>query len=57
MAGTDNVKWTSNDLPRHANEYVNKVVIYLVSLMCTAQQILSMKYKVGCGALGHISKL
>ncbi|KAL1821106.1 hypothetical protein DCAR_0417492 [Daucus carota subsp. sativus] len=57
MALTDNVKWTSDDLPQHANEYINEVVIYLDTLLSTAQQILPLDalYKVGCGALEHIS--
>lgn len=58
MALTDNVKWTSDDLPQHADEYMGEVVIYLDTLLSTAQQILPLDalYKVGCGALEHISK-
>lgn len=57
MALTDNVKWTSDEMPLHANDYINEVVIYLDTLMSSAQQILPMDalYKVGCGALEHIS--
>ncbi|KAK1374326.1 hypothetical protein POM88_030519 [Heracleum sosnowskyi] len=57
MALTDNVKWTSDDLPQHANEYISEVIIYLDTLLSTAQQILPLDalYKVGCGALEHIS--
>ncbi|KAK1373861.1 hypothetical protein POM88_030054 [Heracleum sosnowskyi] len=57
MTLTDNVKWTSDDLPQHANEYISEVIIYLDTLLSTAQQILPLDalYKVGCGALEHIS--
>ncbi|KAK1373757.1 hypothetical protein POM88_029950 [Heracleum sosnowskyi] len=57
MVLTDNVKWTYDDLPQHANEYISEVIIYLDTLLSTAQQILPLDalYKVGCGALEHIS--
>ncbi|KAI5668149.1 hypothetical protein M9H77_18002 [Catharanthus roseus] len=57
MALTENVKWTSEDAPQHGNEYINEVLIYLDTLMSTAQQILPLDalYKIGSGALDHIS--
>ncbi|XP_074369190.1 exocyst complex component SEC15A-like [Apium graveolens] len=57
LALTDNVKWTSDDVPQHSDEYMTEVVIYLDTIMSTAQQILPLDalYKVGCGALEHIS--
>uniref|UniRef100_A0A5B6Z3H8 Exocyst complex component n=1 Tax=Davidia involucrata TaxID=16924 RepID=A0A5B6Z3H8_DAVIN len=57
MALTENVNWTSEDTPQNGNEYINEVVIYLDTLMSTAQQILPLDalYKVGSGALEHIS--
>ncbi|KAL2534938.1 Exocyst complex component SEC15A [Abeliophyllum distichum] len=57
MSLTENVNWTSDDVPQHANEYINEVVIYLDTLISTAQQILPLDalYKVGIGALEHIS--
>ncbi|KAL3841141.1 hypothetical protein ACJIZ3_025732 [Penstemon smallii] len=57
MALTENVNWTSDDATQHANEYINEVVIYLDTVMSTAQQILPLDalYKVGSGALEHIS--
>ncbi|CAI9779556.1 unnamed protein product [Fraxinus pennsylvanica] len=57
MSLTENVNWTSDDVPQHANEYVNEVVIYLDTLVSTAQQILPLDalYKVGIDALEHIS--
>ncbi|KAK2973362.1 hypothetical protein RJ640_016783 [Escallonia rubra] len=57
MALTENVNWTSDDIAQHGNEYINEVIIYLDTLMSTAQQILPLDalYKVGSGALEHIS--
>lgn len=57
MALTENVNWTADDNTKCGNEYINEVVIYLDTLMSTAQQILPMDalYKVGSGALEHIS--
>ncbi|KAA8517359.1 hypothetical protein F0562_017635 [Nyssa sinensis] len=57
MALTENVNWTSDDMPQDGNGYINEVVIYLDTLMSTAQQILPLDalYKVGSGALEHIS--
>ncbi|CAL1385825.1 unnamed protein product [Linum trigynum] len=57
MALTDNVQWTTEETPQNGNEYINEVVIYLDTLLSTAQQILPLDalYKVGCGALEHIS--
>ncbi|XP_059646024.1 exocyst complex component SEC15A isoform X2 [Cornus florida] len=57
MSLPENVNWTSDDSLQNGNEYVNEVVIYLDTLMSTAQQILPLDalYKVGSGALEHIS--
>ncbi|GFY84694.1 exocyst complex component sec15A [Actinidia rufa] len=57
MALPENVNWTPDDTPPDAHEYVNEVVIYLDTVMSTAQQILPLDalYKVGSGALEHIS--
>ncbi|CAI0374598.1 unnamed protein product [Linum tenue] len=57
MALTDNIQWTTEETPQNGNEYINEVVIYLDTLLSTAQQILPLDalYKVGCGALEHIS--
>ncbi|CAI0398617.1 unnamed protein product [Linum tenue] len=57
MALTDNVQWTTEETPQNGNEYINEVVIYLDTLLSTAQKILPLDalYKVGCGALEHIS--
>ncbi|CAK9188548.1 unnamed protein product [Ilex paraguariensis] len=57
MSLTENVNWTLDDTPQNGNEYVNEVVIYLETLMSTAQQILPLDalYKIGSGALEHIS--
>lgn len=54
---TENVNWTSEDTTGLGNEYTNEVVIYLDTVMSTAQQILPLDalYKVGSGALDHIS--
>ncbi|KAG5555841.1 hypothetical protein RHGRI_006480 [Rhododendron griersonianum] len=57
MALTENVNWTPDDTPPNAHDYINEVVIYLDSVMSTAQQILPLDalFKVGSGALEHIS--
>ncbi|KAL6539655.1 Exocyst complex component S15A [Orobanche hederae] len=57
MSLTENVNWTSDEVSQHGNEYINEVVIYLDTVMSTAQQILPLDalYKVGSGALEHIS--
>ncbi|GFP83811.1 exocyst complex component sec15a [Phtheirospermum japonicum] len=57
MSLTENVNWTSDEVAQHGNEYINEVVIYLDTVMSTAQQILPLDalYKVGSGALEHIS--
>lgn len=57
MALTENINWTSEEIAQNGNEYINEVVIYLDTLMSTAQQILPLDalYKVGSGALEHIS--
>ncbi|KAI3444289.1 hypothetical protein Pfo_000954 [Paulownia fortunei] len=57
MALTENENWTSDDAPQHANEYINEAVLYLDTVMSTAQQILPWDalYKVGSGAPEHIS--
>ncbi|CAN1337660.1 Exocyst complex component SEC15A [Linum perenne] len=57
MSLAENINWTAEETPQNGNEYINEVVIYLDILLSTAQQILPMDalYKVGCGALEHIS--
>ncbi|CAH2058581.1 unnamed protein product [Thlaspi arvense] len=53
----ENVNWTTEETPQGVHEFINEVVIYLETVMSTAQQILPMDalYKVGVGALEHIS--
>ncbi|KAL4607375.1 hypothetical protein ACB092_09G169100 [Castanea dentata] len=57
MMLTENITWTSEEIPQNGNENINEVIIYIETLMSTAQQILPMDalYKVGSGALEHIS--
>lgn len=57
MLLTENVKWTTEDASQHGNEYVNEVLLYLDTLISTAQQMLPLDalYKIGSGALDHIS--
>ncbi|ERN20311.1 hypothetical protein AMTRI_Chr06g178060 [Amborella trichopoda] len=57
MALTDSINWTSDEVQQNGNEYLNEVIIYLETLLSTAQQILPLEalYKVGSGALQHIS--
>ncbi|XP_030478647.2 exocyst complex component SEC15A [Cannabis sativa] len=57
MALTENIKWTSEEIAENGNDYINEVIVYLDTIMSTAQQILPLDslYKIGCGALEHIS--
>ncbi|KAB2624528.1 exocyst complex component SEC15A [Pyrus ussuriensis x Pyrus communis] len=57
MSLTENINWTMEEMPQNGNEYMNEVVLYLDTLMSTAQQILPLDalYKVGSGAFDHIS--
>lgn len=57
MALTENVNWTVEEAPQGGSEYMHEVVIYLDTVMSTAQQILPLDalYKIGSGALEHIS--
>ncbi|GAB2265642.1 Exocyst complex component S15A [Dionaea muscipula] len=42
MSLTENVSWTSDDVPHGGHEYMNEVIVYLDTLMSTAQQILPL---------------
>ncbi|KAJ8770349.1 hypothetical protein K2173_014960 [Erythroxylum novogranatense] len=57
MALTENINWIAEEASQNVSDYVNEVLIYLDSILSTAQQILPMDalYKVGSGALEHIS--
>ncbi|KAI6696951.1 hypothetical protein NL676_017070 [Syzygium grande] len=57
MALTEHINWTTEDIAENGNEYINEVLIYLETLLSTAQQILPLDAlcKVGNGALEHIS--
>ncbi|KAK9664455.1 hypothetical protein RND81_14G043200 [Saponaria officinalis] len=57
MAFPDSINWTPDDAPQHGHEYMNEVIIYLETLLSTAQQLLPIDalYKVGTGALEHVS--
>ncbi|KAK7277243.1 hypothetical protein RIF29_18394 [Crotalaria pallida] len=53
----ESFNWTSEETNDNGNDYVHEVIIYLDSILSTAQQILPLDvvYKVGSGAFGHIS--
>lgn len=57
MSLPDNINWIPDDVPENGHEFMNEVIIYLDTLLSTAQQILPMDalYKIGSGALEHIS--
>ncbi|KAL9237901.1 hypothetical protein vseg_012396 [Gypsophila vaccaria] len=57
MAFPDSINWTPDDAPQNGHEYMNEVIIYLDTLLSTAQQLLPVDalYKVGTGALEHVS--
>ncbi|WCJ28724.1 exocyst complex component sec15A [Euphorbia peplus] len=50
------LNWITEESMENGNEYINEVLIYLDTLLSTAQQILPMEaqYMVGTGALDHI---
>eukprot|EP00249_Psilotum_nudum_P020734 c27823_g1_i1 orf=605-2962(+) len=57
MQLTDDINWTPDEAPQNGNEYLNEVIIYLETLVSTAQQILPLDAldKVVSGVLKHIS--
>ncbi|MCL7026029.1 hypothetical protein MKW94_017183 [Papaver nudicaule] len=57
MALVENVNWVSEEVPHNGNEYVNEVIIYLETLVSTAQQILPVQVlkRVLKDVLSHIS--
>lgn len=57
MQLTDNINWTPDDPPQNGNEYLNEVIIYLETILPTAQQILPLDAlnTVVTGVLVHIS--
>ncbi|KAG2540133.1 hypothetical protein PVAP13_9NG534400 [Panicum virgatum] len=57
MVLLENVSWIAEEAPDDANDYMNEVLIYLETLVSTAQSILPLEalYKVVSGAISHIS--
>ncbi|XAR54006.1 hypothetical protein NMG60_11028982 [Bertholletia excelsa] len=53
----ETANWTPDDPPPGCHEHMNEVIIYLDTIMSTAQQILPLDalYKIGSEALEHIS--
>ncbi|TVU31054.1 hypothetical protein EJB05_22719, partial [Eragrostis curvula] len=51
------INWTVEEVPEHANDYMNEVIIYLHAVVSSGQHILPRDalYKVVSGALSHIS--
>ncbi|KAI4301430.1 hypothetical protein L6164_034709 [Bauhinia variegata] len=58
MTLIENVNWMADDAPQSGNEYVNEVIIYLETLVSTAQQILpaNVLKRVLQEVLSHISE-
>ncbi|KAI3968543.1 hypothetical protein MKX01_007853 [Papaver californicum] len=58
MSLTDNINWMADEAPPNGNEYVNEVIIYLETLVSTAQQILPVQVlqRVLQEVLSHISE-
>ncbi|XP_043722354.1 exocyst complex component SEC15B-like [Telopea speciosissima] len=58
MMLTENVNWMADEAPQNGNEYVNEVIIYLETLVSTAQQILPVEVlkRVLQDVLSHISE-
>jgi len=57
MLLTDSISWMADEPPQSGNEYANEVLIYLETLVSTAQQILPVQVlrRVVHGILSHIS--
>lgn len=57
LALTENVNWIIDDVAQHKSDYMNEVVIYLDTILSTAQQILPLDvmYKIGSGAFEHVN--
>ncbi|XP_041024713.1 exocyst complex component SEC15A-like [Juglans microcarpa x Juglans regia] len=59
MTLTESINWNSEEIAQNGNENenMNEVIIYLGTIMSTAQQILPLDalFMVGSGALDHIS--
>ncbi|CAK9170705.1 unnamed protein product [Ilex paraguariensis] len=55
----ENVNWMADEAPQGGNEYVNEVIIFLETLVSTAQQILPVQVlkRVLQDVLSHISEL
>ncbi|KAJ6796148.1 putative exocyst complex component SEC15B [Iris pallida] len=55
---TDSVSWMAEEPPLNGNEYANEVLIYLETLVSTAQQILPVQVlrRILRGILSHISE-
>lgn len=53
----EDVNWIAEEAPDNSNDYVNEVLIYLETLVSTAQEILPLEalYKVISGIMSHIS--
>ncbi|CAA7388844.1 unnamed protein product [Spirodela intermedia] len=58
MLLTENINWMGDDYSVSGNEYANEVIIYLETLVSTAQQILPVQVlkRVLHGVLSHISE-
>ncbi|XP_061340623.1 exocyst complex component SEC15A-like [Gastrolobium bilobum] len=57
MTLTESVNWISEETDQNGNDYIHEVIIYLDSVMSTAQQILPLDamYKIGSSAFEYIS--
>ncbi|KAK2965183.1 hypothetical protein RJ640_019938 [Escallonia rubra] len=55
----ENVNWMADEPPQNENEYVNEVIIFLETLLSTAQQILPVQVlkRVLQDVLSHISEM
>ncbi|GJN40857.1 hypothetical protein PR202_gn00268 [Eleusine coracana subsp. coracana] len=53
----EDVNWIAEEAPDNSNDYINEVLIYLETLVSTAQEILPLEalYKVISGIVSHIS--
>ncbi|KAL6502807.1 Exocyst complex component S15B [Orobanche hederae] len=59
MSLIENVNWMADDPPQDGNEYANEVIIYLETLVSTAQQVLPVEVlkRVLQDVLAHISEM
>ncbi|KAJ3673888.1 hypothetical protein LUZ60_005880 [Juncus effusus] len=57
MMQLGNVNWITEEIPEHANDYMNEVLVYMDSVFSASQQVLPIEaiYKIMIGSLSHVN--